>query len=278
MDIKAPDLIRLFKAGQCLEIMVSRDSERYLTTYFLIDTIKEAFTLVFEDKSPLGRELMELKINDEVYSIAGPFGRSLDIEKRGRFLCVSHGFGVSSIIPICQAYQGNKNCKVRGVAGFKSKKKLVFESKFRLSTPRHILLTEDGSYERKGSLVEVVESFLKKKTHCLYVDVPLDRLEPLLELAQKKKVKMMVNVLPMISSTFNMMSWKPLKLGEHEFFPMVDGFWVNALEVDLYKLNEKMQSMKEYERCRITEWKSSRSQKGGNLLKKLLSGFVKDRR
>ena len=75
------------------------------------------------------------------------------IEKKGTVVCVGGGIGVAPLYPIVKAHKAAGN-KVITIIGARTKDLVIFEEEMRAASDELIVVTDDGSYGRKGLVTE----------------------------------------------------------------------------------------------------------------------------
>ena len=88
--------------------------------------------------------------------VVGPLGQATHIEKFGTVVCAGGGVGVAPMLPIVQALKAAGNRVITVLAG-RNKDLIILEKEMRESSDEVIIMTDDGSYGRKGLVTEGVE-------------------------------------------------------------------------------------------------------------------------
>ena len=84
------------------------------------------------------------------------------IEKIGTVVCVGGGIGVAPMHPIVQAHKRAGN-KVIAIIGARSKDLVIFEDEMRAIADEVIVVTDDGSYGRKGLVTDPLKELCEGK-------------------------------------------------------------------------------------------------------------------
>ena len=110
LDIRADALVGKIKPGHFVAVMPDAFSRRMAFSVFEVDWRRKCLSIVFEENDIDTRKMGEMKINDPLFAVSGPFGSPLAIEKKGAVVCVGEGLGLVSLVSLCRALKqvGNK--------------------------------------------------------------------------------------------------------------------------------------------------------------------------
>ena len=87
------------------------------------------------------------------HGFGGPLGKPTHIEKVGTVLACGGGVGVAPLLPIVRAFKEAGNRVVSVIAG-RNKDLVILEDEIRASSDEVIIMTDDGSYGKKGLITE----------------------------------------------------------------------------------------------------------------------------
>lgn len=121
----------------------------------------DPLTLTIANAGPFSSKVCKLK-QGELFSFRGPFGKPFTFGSEKEIILAAGGYGVVPLYFLAKkATKQGINCTV--VLGAKTKKDLIYESKFKkLKCDLHIC-TDDGSKGTKGFVSDALENLLKKK-------------------------------------------------------------------------------------------------------------------
>ncbi len=154
LEVEAPLIAKERKAGQFIILQVNEEfGERVPLTIADADPVKGTITLIFQAVGATTIKLAALEEGDFIPAVLGPLGRPTDIAKKGRVVCVGGGIGVAPMHPIAQAFKAAGN-DVTIIMGARNKELLIMEEEMRKITDDVIIVTDDGSYGRKGLVTE----------------------------------------------------------------------------------------------------------------------------
>lgn len=152
--VSAPEIARSRKAGQFVLVQIDEEfGERIPLTIADANADEGWIALVFQTVGATTLRLSTKNTGDSIPVILGPLGRPTKIEKKGRVVCVGGGIGVAPLYPIVKAHVAVGN-EVTVIMGARNKQLLIFEEEMKAACGNVIIVTDDGSYGRKGLVTE----------------------------------------------------------------------------------------------------------------------------
>ncbi len=150
MKIQSPLIAAECKPGQFIILQVEHDfGERIPLTIADADSDAGTITIIFQSVGKTTHLLAALNVGDSIPDLLGPLGQPSHIENIGHVVCVGGGIGVAPLHPIAQAMKKAGN-KVTIIMGARNKNLLIMEDEMRAIADELIVMTDDGSYGRKG--------------------------------------------------------------------------------------------------------------------------------
>lgn len=154
LEVEAPLIARERKAGQFVVFQLGDDlDERIPLTIADVNNEKGTITMVFQAVGESTRELATLKEGEYIANLLGPLGNPTDVKYYGRVVVVGGGIGVAPAYPIAQAMKDAGN-DVKVIMGARTKDIMIFEDRMRSVDRDLTIVTDDGSYGRKGLVTE----------------------------------------------------------------------------------------------------------------------------
>ncbi len=154
LKVAAPEIARNRKAGQFVLVQIDTDyGERIPLTIADASAEEGWIALVFQTVGATTHKLADKNVGDSIEAILGPLGRPTHIEKVGTVVCVGGGIGVAPLYPIVKAHKAAGN-KVITIIGGRTKELVILEDEMRAASDELIIVTDDGSYGRKGLVTE----------------------------------------------------------------------------------------------------------------------------
>ena len=162
MEIEAPLIARERKPGQFIILQVDDSiGERIPLTIADADPKAGTITLLFQTVGRTTHLLAEKNVGDSLPALLGPLGQPTHIEKVGHVVCVGGGIGVAPLHPIAQAMKAAGN-KVTIIMGARTQELIVMETEMRKIADELIIVTDDGSYGRKGLVTQPLKELCEQ--------------------------------------------------------------------------------------------------------------------
>lgn len=160
--LEAPDIANSRKAGHFVIIRLDEKGERIPLT--IADGNPEAgtITLVVQKVGVTSAKLLAMKVGDEILDVVGPLGHATHIENYGTVLCAGGGVGVAPLMPIVKALKAAGNKVITVLAG-RTKELIIMEKEMRDSSDEVIIMTDDGSYGKKGLVTAGMEEVIQRE-------------------------------------------------------------------------------------------------------------------
>ncbi|MDD4294455.1 MAG: sulfide/dihydroorotate dehydrogenase-like FAD/NAD-binding protein [Candidatus Omnitrophica bacterium] len=223
--------------GQFLVLMTNEQSERIPLTIVSADKTDETITLIFQEAGFSTKELGRVIPGDRLFSLAGPLGHATHIDKLGRVILVGGGVGIAEIYPVAKAFKDVGN-EVTVIVGGRNKDLLILKDEIATVADRFILMTDDGSYGRKGYTTDALSELLKEEKDCrlVYAVGPVLMMQRVAGITEKYKVKTLVSLNTLMVDGTGMCGCCRVKIGNEIRFACVDGPEFDAHEVDWQEL------------------------------------------
>jgi ferredoxin--NADP+ reductase len=160
--IEAPLVARAAKAGQFIILSVDNEyGERIPLTIVDADLQMGAIRIIWQRVGKTTAHLTDLNVGDAIAAVTGPLGKPTHIENFGTVVCVGGGIGNAPLLPITKALKEAGN-KVITILGARSKSILILEEEFCNISDELIIMTDDGSYGRKGFVSDALREVCQK--------------------------------------------------------------------------------------------------------------------
>ena len=161
--VEAPLIAKSRKAGHFVIVRVGENGERMPLTIADADPVAGTITLVVQTVGYSSTKLCSLNVGDEITDVVGPLGQATHIENYGTVLCAGGGVGVAPMLPIIKSLKAAGNRVISVLAG-RSKELIILEDEVREHSDEVIIMTDDGSYGKKGVVtVGMEEVILREK-------------------------------------------------------------------------------------------------------------------
>jgi len=198
LDIEAPLIVRQVWLGQFVILSIKPHDDKISLPIIDADSQRKSITLIFQETDAALIRLGQLQINDEIYLVAGPFGNGVTIEKWGSVACIADGIGIAQILSVARALKQVGN-KVMNFIGASTRASLILQSQMRLISYKIFMATEDGSFEKRGRILDAFREFLNKdKVDRVFTAGSAELMEGVCALTRPKNIKTWVCLNPVM--------------------------------------------------------------------------------
>ena len=247
-EIEAPLIAKSRKAGHFVIVRVGEKGERMPLTIAGSDIKKGTITLVIQEVGLSSTRLCELNEGDYITDVVGPLGQATHIENFGTVVCAGGGVGVTPMLPIVQALKAAGNRVITVLAG-RNKDLIILEKEMRKSSDEVIIMTDDGSYGRKGLVTEGVEEVIKReKVDKCFAIGPAIMMKFVCLLTKKYEIPTDVSLNTIMVDGTGMCGACRITVGGKTKFVCVDGPEFDGHQVDFDEMLKRMGAFKNIER------------------------------
>ena len=246
--LEAPLIAKKAQAGQFIIIRAKEDSERIPLTIAGYDREAGTVSIIFQVVGAGTMELNTLPEGGYVHDFVGPLGKATEIEGLKKVCVVGGGVGCAIALPVAQALHA-QGTKVTGIVGFRDKDLVILEDEFRACCDELIIMTDDGSYGRKGVVtVPLAEKLDGGETFDEVITIgPLVMMKFVVATTKPHNVKTVVSMNPIMVDGTGMCGGCRLTVGGKTKFACVDGPDFDGFEVDFDEAMHRGTMYKEFE-------------------------------
>ena len=249
--IEAPLIAKSRKAGHFVIVRVGEKGERMPLTIAAADPVKGTITLVVQEVGLSSTRLCELNEGDYITDVVGPLGKATHIENFGTVVCAGGGVGVAPMLPIVQALKAAGNRVITVLAG-RTKDLIILEKEMCESSDEVIIMTDDGSYGKKGLVTEGVEEVIKReKVDKCFAIGPAIMMKFVCLLTKKYEIPTDVSLNTIMVDGTGMCGACRITVGGKTRFVCVDGPEFDGHQVDFDEMLKRMGAFKDIEREEI---------------------------
>ena len=255
IDIQSPDIARKAQAGQFVVLMVKEVGERIPLTVVKTDPAKGIVTIIVQEAGLSTKLLGGLEKGDSVYSIVGPLGHPTQIKKYGNVILIGGGVGIAEIYPVARAMKDAGN-HVTAILGSRTKELLILESELKQVSHEVLVMTDDGSYGRKGFVTDIFKELLEKaKYDLVYAVGPLPMMRAVSSITKPYAIHTLVSLNTVMVDGTGMCGCCRVSVAGVTKFSCVDGPEFKAGEVDWEELLKRnnIYVKKEKHICRLNK-------------------------
>ena len=162
MDVKAPRVACACEPGEFVIVKMDEEGERIPLTICDFNREEGTITIVFQTVGASTEKMAELKAGDAFRDVVGPLGNASDFVKEDvaelknkKYLFVAGGVGAAPVYPQVK-WMHEHGIDVDVIVGSKTKDLIILEEEMKAVAGNLYITTDDGSYERKGMVTEVI--------------------------------------------------------------------------------------------------------------------------
>ena len=223
LEVEAPLIAKARKPGNFVIVRVGEKGERMPLTIADANLERGSITLVVQVMGVSSRKLCALEVGDYITDLVGPLGKPTHIEKVGTVLACGGGVGVAPLLPIVRAFKEAGNRVVSVIAG-RNKDLVILEDEIRASSDEVIIMTDDGSYGKKGLITEGMEEVIKREKVDLAVTIgPAIMMKFCERLTRKYDIPTVASLNALMVDGTGMCGACRLHVGDEVKFACVDG-------------------------------------------------------
>ncbi|MDD5505434.1 MAG: sulfide/dihydroorotate dehydrogenase-like FAD/NAD-binding protein [Candidatus Omnitrophica bacterium] len=253
LDIEAGDIASKALPGQFVMLMVSDKGERIPLTLVNADKAKGVVSLIFQEAGFTTKSLGKLNPGDTLYSLVGPLGHPTEIEKYGKVILVGGGVGIAEILPVARALKEAGN-HITTILGSRNKDLLILEAELKGASDEICIMTDDGSYGRKGFTTDMLKELLSKDKYDLIYSVgPIPMMKRVALVSKEYNTKTLVSLNALMVDATGMCGCCRVSVSGKVKFSCVDGPDFDAHGVDWEELEKrnKVYSVQEKHICNL---------------------------
>ncbi len=249
MRIEAPLVAKKAEPGQFVILRVDADGERIPLTVAGYDREKGLVDIIFQIVGATTAKLNMKKEGDSIQDFVGPLGKPTQVEGLKSVCIVGGGVGCAIALPVARKLH-ELGCRVHSIIGFRSKELLILEEEFAAVSDKLTVMTDDGSYGRKGVVTEPLKEALEAGE--VYDEIitigPLIMMKFVVATAKPFGVKTTVSMNPIMIDGTGMCGGCRLTVGGKTKFACVDGPDFDGYEVDFDEAMERGRMYGDFEK------------------------------
>ncbi len=242
--VEAPYIAKSRKAGHFVIVKSGEKGERIPLTIADSDVEKGTITLIIQKVGVTSSKICNLEVGDEITDVVGPLGKATHIEKVGTVLASGGGVGVAPLLPIVKALKEAGN-RVITVLAARMKDLIILEEQMREYSDEVIIMTDDGSYGKKGLVTQGMEEVILREKVDLAVTVgPAVMMKFATKLTGKYDIPTVASLNTLMVDGTGMCGACRVSVGGETKFVCVDGPEFDAHQVDFDEMLLRLESYK----------------------------------
>ena len=271
-EVSAPRIAKSCEPGQFIIAKMDEQGERIPLTICDFDRENGTITIVFQIVGASTEKMSTLKAGDSFRDFVGPLGVASefvneDVEelKNKKFLFVAGGVGTAPVYPQVK-WMKEHGIDVDVIMGSKTKDLLILEKEMKEVAGNLYITTDDGSYERKGMVTEVINDLVVNKGNKYDVCVaigPMIMMKFVAKLTKELGIKTIVSLNPIMVDGTGMCGACRVTVGDEVKFACVDGPEFDGHLVNFDEAMKRQQMYKTQEGRAILKLREGDTHHGG---------------
>lgn len=240
IEVEAPLIARSRKPGNFIILRVDEKGERMPLTIVDADTKKGTISLIVQKVGVSSAKLIALNEGDYLTDMVGPLGKATEIRKVGTVLACGGGVGVAPLLPIVEAFKKAGN-RVITVLAARTKDLLILEPQIRQWSDEVVIMTDDGSYGKKGLVTQGAEEIIQREkvNECITIG-PAVMMKFVSLLTKKYNIPTQASLNAMMVDGTGMCGACRVTVGGHTKFTCVDGPEFDAHQINFDEMLNRL--------------------------------------
>lgn len=240
--VEAPLIAKARRPGHFVIVICDEKGERIPLTIADADVKKGTITLVVQAIGESTAKICAKEAGESLHDVVGPLGRATDIRNHGTVVCCGGGVGVAPLLPILAAMKEAGN-RVIAVLAARTRDLVILEEEVRRHADEVIIMTDDGSYGRKGLVTNGVEEvILREKVDLVCTIGPAVMMKFVSLLTKKYEVPTICSLNTIMVDGTGMCGACRVTVGGKMRFVCVDGPEFDAHQVDFDEMLTRLRS------------------------------------
>ncbi|MBE7725061.1 MAG: sulfide/dihydroorotate dehydrogenase-like FAD/NAD-binding protein [Enterocloster citroniae] len=272
MDVEAPRVAKSCEPGEFVIVKIDETGERIPLTICDFDHEAGTVTIVFQTVGASTERMADLKAGDSFRDFVGPLGQCSEFVKEDlaelknkKFLFVAGGVGTAPVYPQVK-WLKQHGIDADVIVGAKNKDLLILEDMMREQAGNLYVTTDDGSYERKGMVTEVIKDLVqnqgKQYDVCVAIG-PMIMMKFVCLLTKELGLHTIVSMNPVMVDGTGMCGACRLTVGDEVKFACIDGPEFDGHLVNFDEAMKRQQMYKTEEGRALLKLREGKTHHGG---------------
>lgn len=248
MKVSAPFIAKKAMPGQFIIFRVNEKGERIPLTIADYDREAGTVTIIFQVVGRGTQELAALNQGDCILDFVGPLGKPSEFENVKKVAVIGGGVGCAIAYPQAK-YLHSIGVEVDLIAGFRNKDIVILEEEMKAASNRLVLMTDDGSYGKKGLVTNALQELIDAgNQYDMVVAIgPVPMMKFVCAVTKPYGIKTVVSLNPIMIDGTGMCGGCRVTVGGEIKFACVDGPDFDGHLVDFDELMKRNTIYKEQE-------------------------------
>ena len=249
MEVDAPFVAKKAEPGQFIILRVDEEGERIPLTVADFDREKGTVTIIFQIVGGTTERLNQLREGEFIHDFVGPLGEPSHVEGLKKVAVVGGGVGCAIAYPVAKKLH-KLGAEVHSIVGFRSKDLVILEEEFRACSDELRMMTDDGSYGKKGLVTDALRELIEagNKYDEVIAIGPVVMMKFVSLLTKQYGIRTVVSMNPIMIDGTGMCGCCRLTVAGKTKFACVDGPDFDGHEVDYDEIMKRASTYKEFEK------------------------------
>ncbi len=258
--IVAPRIARKRQAGHFVLVRVHPKGERIPLTIADSDVDSGTITLFVQGIGKTTRLMNRLETGDYICDVVGPLGRASEIAHYGTVVVIGGGVGTAIAFPTSVAMKKAGN-HVISIIGARNRDLVILESEISAISDEVILTTDDGSYGRKGLVIDPLKELIEagRKLDLVLAIGPIPMMRAVADVTRPYGIKTIVSLNSIMIDGTGMCGGCRVAVGGKTQFACVDGPEFDAHMVNFDVLRQRNSLYRDAERLALEKFEQDPS-------------------
>ena len=249
MEVDAPFVAKKAEPGQFIILRVDEEGERIPLTVADFDREKGTVTIIFQIVGGTTERLNQLREGEFIHDFVGPLGEPSQLEGLKKVALVGGCVGSAIAYPVAKKLH-KLGAEVHSIVGFRSKDLVILEEEFRAVSDEMRMMTDDGSYGKKGLVTDALRELIEagNKYDEVIAIGPVVMMKFVSLLTKQYGIRTVVSMNPIMIDGTGMCGCCRLTVAGKTKFACVDGPDFDGHEVDYDEIMKRASTYKEFEK------------------------------
>ena len=232
MRVRAERPARFGKPGQFVIVRPFATSERIPLTICAAEPAGGSIDLVIQVVGATTADLAGVEPGNRLADVVGPLGTPTEIERYGTVVAVAGGVGIAIALPVARALHEAGNTVI-GILGARDRDHVILESEFAQVTAALDVLTDDGSWGRRGLVTDGLARILDSgRVDLVHAVGPIPMMRAVAEMTRPYGIRTVASLNPIMVDGTGMCGGCRVSVNGESRFACVDGPEFDAHLVD----------------------------------------------
>lgn len=251
LEIEAPLVARKAEPGQFIILRIDENGERIPLTIADFNRENGSITIIFQIVGSTTEKLNSLEAGDSLCDFVGPLGTPSKIDGLKKVAVIGGGVGCAIAFPVAKKLH-KLGANVDSIIGFRNKDLVILEKEFKDVSNSVSIMTDDGSYGKKGLVTDALKSLIESgnKYDEVFAIGPLIMMKFVCALTKEYGIKTTVSMNPIMIDGTGMCGGCRLSVGGETKFACVDGPDFDGHLVNFDEMIERNTMYRDFEQCK----------------------------